>query len=62
MLEVLSREIRVGCPEELLYGNDLTLVSEILQGLKGRLEAWKGALESKGLRVKVKKTKMMIGS
>ena len=62
MLEVLSREIRAGCPEELLYGNDLTLVSEILQGLKGRLEAWKGALESKGLRVKVKKTKMMIGS
>ena len=39
----------------------MTLVSETLEGLKGRLEAWKGAFESKGLRVKVK-TKMIIGS
>ena len=29
-------------------------------GLKGRLETWKNALESKGLRVNVKKTKKII--
>ena len=34
--------------------------SETLEGLKGRLESWKGALKSKGLRVDVKKTKLMI--
>ena len=32
------------------------------EGLKGRLKAWKGALESKGLWVNVKRTKEMIRS
>ena len=36
------------------------LVSETLEDPKGRLEAWKGASESKGLRVNVEKTKMKI--
>ena len=54
VLEVQSREIKSGCPEELLYADDLALVSGLLEGLKGRLEAWKGALEPKGLRVNVK--------
>ena len=39
VLEPLSREIRSRCPEELLYADDLALVSELLEGLKGRLEA-----------------------
>ena len=43
-----TREIRSQCQEELLYSDDLTLVSETLEGLKGRLESWKEALESKG--------------
>ena len=48
VMEVLSREIRSGCPEELLYAGDLVVVSETLEGLKRRLEAWKGArVESK---------------
>ena len=40
----------------------MALVIETFEDLKGRLEAWKGALESKGLRVHFKKTKMMISS
>ena len=48
MLETLSREIRSQCQEELIYSDDLTLVSETLEGLKGRLESWKEALVSKG--------------
>ena len=38
VLNTLSREIRSGCPEELLYDDNLALVSETLQGLKRRLE------------------------
>lgn len=34
------REIRSENPEELLHNGDLTLISN------GKLEAWKGALES----------------
>ena len=44
----------------MFYADELALVSETLRGLKVRLEAWKGALESKGLRVNVKKTKMIL--
>ena len=60
VLEALSREIRSGWPEELLHADDLALVSETLEGLKGRLQTWKEALKSKGLRLNVKKTKIMI--
>ena len=34
MLEILSRIIRSGCPEELRYVDDLALASETLRGLK----------------------------
>ena len=45
------------CPEELLYADDLKLISESRDGPK---EAWKGVLGSKWARVNVRKTKMMI--
>ena len=62
VLEVIYRTTRPGCPEELFYANDLALISETLEDLNGRLETWKGSLESKGLRINVRKTKMMISS
>ena len=43
-MEALSRYSRSRCSEKLLYANDLVLVSETLEGLKGILEAWKEAL------------------
>ena len=55
-LEGLSRS---ECPEELLYSDDLAIISETLECLNERLEAWKRALESKWWRVNVKKTKIM---
>ena len=51
-LEVLPTEIMSGGPQELLDASDLALVSETLQSLKGRLETWKEALESKGVSQK----------
>ena len=62
VLEALSRENRSGCPEELLFPDGLTLVCVTLQSLQGRLEALKGALELKCLRVNIEKTKTMISS
>ena len=38
ILLALSREIRSGCLEGLFYADDLELVSETLEGLKGRLK------------------------
>lgn len=62
VLEALCREISLGCGDELLYADDFSLISETRKGLKGILEAWKGASERKGWEVNVKKTKMMIAS
>ena len=58
VVEAFSRETRSRCREELLY--DLTFAGKSLS--KGKLEAWKGTLESKSLRVNVKKTKMILSS
>ena len=62
VLEALSEKIRLGCPEELLYVDDSGLVSETLEGMEERIKTWKGALDSNGSQVNVKKTKMMICS
>ena len=39
VVELLLREIRSGYAKELLYADDLALISETLYNLKGRLEA-----------------------
>ena len=56
VLEALSRYISSECPE-LLYDDDCALVGHF-EGLKSKLEARKGALESKGLTVNINKTKI----
>lgn len=61
VLEASSREIRSGCLK-VTYVYNLALVSGSLEGLKGKLKVWKGTMDSKGLRVNVKKTKIMTNS
>ena len=53
--EALSNKIRLSYPEELVYADKLVLVRKTLETFQGRLEAWKGALGSKGLRINVTK-------
>ena len=45
---------------ELLYADDLVIMSEDMEDLKERIWNWKGALESKGLKVNTRKTKVMV--
>ena len=42
-----------GFSEELFYADDLALVKESIDCLRGKLEAWKEAVGSKGLTVNV---------
>ena len=44
VLEPLPRELRLRFPEELLYADDLAIVSESPEVLKGRLEIMRGSL------------------
>ncbi|XP_060771234.1 uncharacterized protein slc22a21 isoform X2 [Neoarius graeffei] len=60
VLEALSREFRTGCPWELLYADDLVISSDSLEELLERLRLWKIGLESKGLRVNMSKTKILM--
>ena len=59
-MEALSRHFRTGCPWELLYADDLVIIAETLSELLEKFRVWKANLESKGLRVNVGKTKILV--
>ena len=61
-MEAVSREFRVSYSWELLYADDLAILSDSLVDLKNRLAAWKSLLESHGLRVNVDKIKILVSS
>ena len=46
--------------KEVLYADDLVLMSETIESLKKRFLKWRNALESKGLKVNLEKTKVMV--
>ena len=58
MMEALPRECRIGCPWELLYEDDLAIMSDNLEDLKIQLQAWRTSLEIWGLRINMGKTKI----
>ena len=60
VLEALPVDARSGYWEELLFDNHLALTVKSVEGLKGKLKAWKAALELKGWRVNIKKKKTII--
>lgn len=60
VLEALSREFRTGVPWELLYADDLVLISDSLDECNHKLKTWKAGMEKKGLRVNMSKTKFLI--
>ena len=59
ILEALSREFRSGLPWELLYEDDIGIITNSLEELEERYLAQKNNMESKGLRVNIGKTKIM---
>jgi len=59
-MEAISREFRVALPWELLYADDLAVIAENEEELIKRLHEWKDNVESKGMRVNMNKTKVMI--
>ena len=45
---------------KVLYADDLALISKSKENLKEKFLKWKEAFESKGLKVNLKKTKVML--
>jgi len=60
VMEALSREFRVALPWELLFTDDLVVMSETEDYLVKRLNAWKDNVENRGMRANMNKTKVMI--
>ena len=58
--EAISREFRVALPWKLLYADDLAVIAETEEELIKRLNEWKDNVESKGMRVNMNKTKVVI--
>jgi len=59
-MEAIAREFRVALPWELLYADDLAVIAETEEELIKRHNEWKDNVESKGMRVIMNKTKVMI--
>ena len=60
VVDVVTEHAREELLNEVLYANDLVLMSESLDDLRERFQRWGSALEDKGLKVNVGKTKMMV--
>jgi len=60
VMEALSREFRVALPLELLYADDLVVITVTEEDLIKRLNEWKDFVENRGMRVNMNKTKVMI--
>ena len=60
VLEALSMEFRSGLPFEMLYADDLVLIAENEIEAQEKYRRWRDGLNSKGLRVNVDKTKVLV--
>ena len=62
VVDVVAEFTRNGVLRELLYANDIVLMSEIMEALRDKFLKWKDCFESKGLKVNLGKTKVMVSS
>jgi hypothetical protein len=60
VLEALSQEFRSGVPWERLYAEYRAVMADSLKECVTKLEAWKRGMESKGRRVNMTKTNLMV--
>ena len=62
VVEALSRQFGTGVPWELLYADHLAVIimADSLEECVARLKVWKEGMERWGLRVNMKRTKLMV--
>ena len=60
VVDVVTEFAREGAISELLYADELILMSETIEGLRNKFLTWKGAFESKGFKVNLVKSKEMV--
>ena len=60
VVDVITENARRSVVNELPYADDLVIMSKDMEDLKERFWNWKDALESKGVKVNTRKTKLMV--
>ena len=60
VMEEVSKQVRRGGVWEMLYANDLVLTAESREEVEEMFRRWKEAMELRGLKVNVAKTKLMV--
>ena len=58
--QMLSLNLPEGALSELLYADDSILMSETIEGFRNKFLKWKEAFKSKGLKVNLGKTNLMV--
>ena len=60
VLDVISEEFRRGLPRELLLADDLAVVTDTEEEMQRRWLDWQIGMKSKGLKVNIGKTEVMV--
>ena len=60
MVDVVTKLAREGVLCELLYGDDIVMISETIDGCMNKFIKWKEASEHKGLKINLNNTKVMV--
>ena len=60
VVDTVMESVRNGLMSEMLYADDLVLMRETMEGLREKFWKWKEAFESKGLKVNLGKTKVVM--
>ena len=60
VVDVITESVRYGLMSEMLYTDDLVLTSKTMEGLREKFWKWKQAFKSKGLKVNLRKTKVVV--
>ena len=62
VMDVVSSEARSGLPSDVLYADDLVLMSPTTEQLGRRVAGWRASLLDKELKVNAGTSKVMFGS
>ena len=59
VFDMLTENVQVETPWDMVYAGDVVLVSESKEEIEQRLEEWRVALESRGMKISRTKTEYM---
>ena len=60
VMDAVCGEVMEGLLFEILYADDLVLMADSMEELSGKFDKWKDAMERKGMKVNMGKTKVMV--